>query len=75
MLYVVLAAGKIEVRTEMPIAFRGDKREFCTVGGEVALQCASVGRTKLKVFWGDQSLGVFPIHISGPAATAATASD
>jgi len=70
-LYVVLAAGKNEVRTEMPIKFKGEKREFCTIGGEVALQCSSVGKTKLKLFWGDQPLGVFPFVISAPAVPAA----
>ena len=70
-LYVVLAAGNNEVRTEMPIAFKGDKREFCTIGGELALQCSSVGKTKLKLFWGDKPLGVFPFHISAPVTPAA----
>jgi hypothetical protein len=66
-LSVVLAAGNHEVRTEVPITFRGEKREFCTIGGELALQCSSVGKTKLKIFWGDQPLGVFPFRILAPA--------
>src|SRR5271155_1444790 len=67
-LYVVLAAGNLEVRTETPVEFKGKKREFCTIGGELALQCSSVGKTKLKIFWGDKPLGVFPFHISAPTA-------
>ena len=71
MLYVVLTAGKHEVRTEIPVEFKGKKREFCAIGGELALQCSSVGKTKLKVFWGDTQLGVFPFEIKAPAPEAA----